>query len=182
MSGEPPRDASPGTAPGPSSASDGERLSQPTRGSEPGAAPRPAPAVPRPSGRKPTFPGVETTPKEQSPIPPPAKVPQVPGLDALIQQDASPPLVPEFEGRAATPPPPGAAPATDGTARRRSRRTVKIPDDAVPAKASPSVIPAESDDRKSAPTSEPLDAEILELSCQTGEGLDGWLQWLLRRA
>src|SRR5262245_27566791 len=116
MSGEPPRDAPLGKATGPASGPEGNRASQPARVSDGGApAPeggllRPVPSVPRPSARKPTFPGTETAPKEQSPIPPPAKVPQVPGLDALLQQEASPPQVPEIDGRNAMLAPPPIAP------------------------------------------------------------------------
>lgn len=114
----------------------------------------PPPSVPRPrsisqvppvpSVRKATLPGVTTA----GPIPAPAPLPRIPDMDALIEaasRPSSPPMIDDPVGPPAIPrfltplpaapllPPSVSSPLEGaGAPRRKSRRTVKIPDDAVP--------------------------------------------------
>jgi SAM-dependent methyltransferase len=170
MSDETPRDSVPVAPP---TAREPEEAAPTSRLTPPPAVPRPRPSGAAPPSRKPTFPGAVTGPPA-APIPPPAPMPRVPGMDAFM---AAPAAAPTSSTRASTPPsasaldetdtgwgtpgPPPAIPAflddpstpspsSDpiAAARRKSRRTVKIPDDSVPMK---SAVPAESVDRISAP-------------------------------
>ncbi len=162
MSGEPPEGPPGGTfdasargtfaARGPSQSSPGyEDEHAPTSARVP-----PPPSVPRPrsasqvppvsSARKATLTG-GTTPGA---IPAPAPLPRIPDMDALIEassRPSAPPMIDDPQGPPAIPrfltpmpaapvlPPSVSSPLESGGApRRKSRRTVKIPDDAVPNK------------------------------------------------
>ncbi|MFO0761300.1 MAG: methyltransferase domain-containing protein [Byssovorax sp.] len=104
------------------------------------------PMAPASAGRKGTLPGGATA----AAVPVAAPLPRIPDLDAMIAESsrssspplpidgAGPPPIPQFLTPVpeASVLPPGKSGAADGGAapRRKSRRTVKIPDDAVPNK------------------------------------------------
>jgi SAM-dependent methyltransferase len=183
MSDETPRESAPSVPP--ALAREQEDGPSTSRLTPPPAVPRPRPSGAAPPSRKPTFPGAMAGPPS-APIPLPAPMPRVPGMDAFMAPPSAPmaaaapaaiatpapssrastrpsvPALDETDVGWATPGPPPAIPAflddpnapssspsSDpiAAARRKSRRTVKIPDDSVPMK---SAVPAESVDRVSA--------------------------------
>jgi SAM-dependent methyltransferase len=118
---------------------------------------------------------VNVPPPTPSDIPPPAQMPQLPEARAVIAaEDAaaterrpelsadvgSPPEIQRF--LSPLPPPPSAeppsAPGSEPAARRRSRRTVKIPDDAIPQKAAPAPAPVAAPPAPVAPPPAPVAA------------------------
>jgi len=175
MSEETPRDASPEA---PAVAREPEAAQSKSGLTPPPAVPRPRASGAAPPSRQQTgnnaAAGAPSSPSSQ--IPPPAPMPRVPGMDAFMAspvvaaapssaaQASSPPSVSTEDTDVgwATPGPPPAIPAfldspeglpsssTDpiAAARRKSRRTMKSPDEASPLKAA---LSAESTERSSAP-------------------------------
>ena len=125
-------------------------------GSTPGSSPAPIPP-PAPMPRVPGMDAFMAAPAAPAPVPPPSAPiarastpPSVPGLDDTDVgwgTPGPPPAIPAFLD---DPSAPSSSPSSDpiAAARRKSRRTVKIPDDSVPMK---SAVPAGSVDRISAP-------------------------------